>query len=105
VKGLTSTQFYVLCFALGLGSGYWAMFVTTAAEHFGTNLRATVTTSIPNLVRGAVVPLTLAFQSLQKSFGMIESAAVVGAVTIAIALISYFGLEETYGKDLEFFEK
>jgi MFS family permease len=104
-RGLTSTQFYFLCFSLGLGSGYWAMFVTTGAEHFGTNLRATVTTSIPNLVRGSVVPLTLAFQGLQKSFTMIESGAMVGGVAIAIALLSYVGLEETYGKDLEFFEQ
>jgi MFS family permease len=103
--GLSVTEFYALCFALGLASGYWAMFVTASAEHFGTNLRATVTTSVPNFVRGSVVPLTLAFQALQKGAGIIQGALIVGAFALGIALVSLRGLEETYGKDLNFLEK
>jgi hypothetical protein len=103
-RGFSVVEFYSLCFALGLASGYWAMFVTTAAEHFGTNLRATVTTSSPNFVRGSVVPLTLGFQALQKSNGIIQGALFVGILTFGIALLSIRGMEETYGKDLEFYE-
>jgi MFS family permease len=104
-RGFSVAEFYFLCFALGLGSGYWAMFVTTGAEHFGTNLRATVTTSIPNVVRASVVPLTLGFQSLKNSSGIVAAGSVVGVVAFALALISLYGLEETYGKDLNFYEK
>ena len=62
--------FYAICFALGLSIGYWAMFVTVASELFGTNLRATATTTAPNFVRGAVVPVTLLFQALREPLGL-----------------------------------
>jgi MFS transporter, putative metabolite:H+ symporter len=103
-RGFSVPAFYGLCFALGLASGYWAVFVTTAAEHFGTNLRATVTTTTPNFVRGAVVPLTLAFQMLQGRVGILPGTLVLGALTLIVALSALWGMEETYGKDLNFFE-
>ncbi len=96
--------FYAVCFVLGLSNGYWAMFVTIASEQFGTNVRATVTTTVPNFVRGAVVPLTLAFGALKSSLGPLMGAAVVGAVTLALAVWAVFGLEETFGKDLNHLE-
>lgn len=99
-----STYFYALCIALGLANGYWAVFVTIAAEQFGTNLRATVATTVPNFVRGAVVPLTFAFQSLVPILGMIHSAMIVGSASVIIALIALRGLEETHGKDLDYLE-
>lgn len=103
-RGWSSTAFYCLCVALGFSTGYWAVFVSTAAEHFGTNLRATVTTSVPNFVRGAVVPLTLGFQAFQPSLGLIYSALAVGLLSFVIALWAWWGLQETHGKDLNYFE-
>jgi hypothetical protein len=96
--------FYGACFALGVANGYWAVFVTMSSEQFGTNLRATVTTTAPNFVRGAVVPLTLAFRALKDSMGAEKGALSVGAVTIVVALLALFPLDETYGKDLDFLE-
>ena len=104
VGGTSLDVFYAVCFALGFSNGYWAVFVTIATEQFGTNIRATVTTSAPNFVRGAVVPLTIAFQYGKPALGVAGSAIAVGVVTVAIALVSLRGLEETYGKDLNYVE-
>jgi hypothetical protein len=104
--GRTSlATFYGICGALGVATGYWAVFVTIASEQFGTNIRATVTTTTPNFVRGAVVLLTSAFQGLKSVVGVVGSAKVVGAITIALALVALVGLEETFGKDLDFIEE
>jgi MFS transporter, putative metabolite:H+ symporter len=96
--------FYALCLSLGITCGYWAVFVTNASEQFGTNLRATVTTSVPNFVRGSVVPLTLLFQFLIGYVGIIYSAAIVAGLSLVLAYISAARLEETYGKDLDYVE-
>jgi MFS family permease len=96
--------FYTLCLLLGFAGGYWAVFVTIASEQFGTNLRATVTTTVPNFVRGGVVPMTIAFQYLTMQTGIIYSALIVGFVAIIIAVISSLKLEETYGKELDYLE-
>lgn len=96
--------FYTTCGCLGFAAGYWAVFVTMASEQFGTNIRATVTTTAPNFVRGAVVLLTSAFQAASGPLGLQGSAILAGAVTLAIAFIALGGLEETYGKDLDFLE-
>ena len=113
--------FYVTCFILGVGIGYWALFVTIAAEQFGTNLRSTVATSVPNFIRGTVIPLTLLFKLLRdnlhayytpslgdaaaKSAGMIYGALIVGVITIVIALIALRFIDETYGRDMNFVEE
>jgi MFS transporter, putative metabolite:H+ symporter len=96
------TGFYTLCGALGFATGYWAVFVTIASEQFGTNIRATATTTVPNFVRGAVVPLTLTFQWLTVRVGVEMSGIIVGAVALALAFVALAGLEETYGKDLDY---
>jgi MFS family permease len=96
--------FYLLCFGLGVASGYWAIFITVASEQFGTNLRATATTTVPNFVRGAVVPLTSVFQALTPSMGLIGSGLLVGVVTLALAAVSIAMLDETYARDLDFVE-
>lgn len=96
--------FYSICLMLGISCGYWAVFVTNASEQFGTNLRATVTTTVPNFVRGAVVPLTLLFQYLKDPVGIIYSAAIVAGISLFFAYISAARLEETYGKDLDYIE-
>ena len=104
VNGLSLTMFYGLCVLLGISIGYWAVFVTTASEQFGTNLRSTVTTTVPNFIRGTVVPITLAFEFLRGHVGMIYSALIVGVVCIIIAFWALYHLEETYGKDLDYLE-
>lgn len=96
--------FYTICLLLGVSCGYWAVFVTNASEQFGTNLRATVTTTVPNFVRGAVVPLTLLFQFLNPSTGIIYSAAIVAGIALVLAYFSAARLEETYSKDLDYIE-
>ncbi|MCC9168471.1 MFS transporter [Pontibacter harenae] len=98
-------QFYSLCVALGFASGYWAVFVTIAAEQFGTNIRATVTTTVPNFVRGAVVPLTIAFTTLKDSIGLLPGAILLGVLSLAVAIVAILSLEETYGKDLNYLEQ
>jgi len=98
------TVFYAICVAMGFGAGYWAVFVTVASEQFGTNLRATATTSAPNLVRGAVVLLTSAFHGLKSNVGVVESAMIVGAFTLVAAFIALRAMDETYGKDLDYLE-
>jgi hypothetical protein len=90
---------------LGFASGYWATFVTIASEQFGTNLRATVTTTVPNFVRGSVVVITFSWKSRQESLGIINSAYIVGFATIVIALISLSQLKETFAKDLDYVEE
>ena len=103
--GISLTNFYVLCFFLGLFSGYWVISVTSASEQFGTNLRATVTTSVPNFVRGSLFFMTMFYKSLLTNFGQINSALIVGGVVFAVALFSVSQLKETYGKDLNFNEE
>jgi MFS transporter, putative metabolite:H+ symporter len=103
--GISNILFYTLCVGLGFGAGYWAVFVTNAAEQFGTNLRATVTTSVPNFVRGSVVLLTLSFKTLSGSLGLLNAALTVGLISFAIAFLALWFMQETYGKDLDYFEE
>jgi MFS family permease len=104
-SGASATAFYAICALLGFGIGYWAIFITVAAEQFGTNLRATVATTVPNFVRGMTVPITMCFQVARKPFGLEGGALLVGAVCLAIALLSLWRLEETFHKDLDYFEE
>ncbi|NTW56634.1 MAG: MFS transporter, partial [Chlorobiaceae bacterium] len=89
----------------GFASGYWAIFVTVAAEQFGTNLRASVATTVPNFVRGMVVPITMLFQFFRGMFGLENGAITVGALCIIAGLLSLTGLEETFHKDLDYYEE
>ncbi|MBK8258864.1 MAG: MFS transporter [Polyangiaceae bacterium] len=104
VGASSKTAFYTTCALLGFATGYWAVFVTVASEQFGTNLRATATTTVPNFVRGAVAPMTLAFESLTPKMGVLNSAQLVGLVTFVLAVGSIVLLDETHGKDLDFLE-
>jgi len=103
--GVSPALFYGICTFLGFGSGYWAIFVTIAAEQFGTNLRATVATTVPNFVRGMVVPITMLFQLCRREFGLESGALVVGALCMVVALYSLWRLEETFHKDLDYYEE
>ena len=97
--------FYGVCLVLGFAVGYWAIFVTVAAEQFGTNLRATVATTVPNFVRGMVVPITLLFQLFRKPFGLEGGALAVGALCLVAGFLALASLEETFHKDLDYFEE
>jgi hypothetical protein len=96
--------FYSVCVFLGVTTGYWAVFVTVASEQFGTNIRATVTTTAPNFVRGSLVLVNMAFVAMRGPLGITWAVIVVGAGTLVIALVSLLGLPETYGKDLDYVE-
>ena len=97
--------FYGCCVGMGVATGYWAVFMTTAAEQFGTNLRATVTTTAPNFVRGMVVPLTWMFKWLKPELGVVEGAVVTGVAVFSTALVALVFIDETYGRDLDFYER
>ena len=97
--------FYLVCIFLGVANGYWALFVTIAAELFGTNLRATVATTVPNFVRGAVIPLTWLFVLGKAQVGLLYSALGIGLLTGILALVALSFMEETFGKDLNYVEK
>lgn len=101
---VTAKEIYWLCGFLGFACGYWAIFVTVASEQFGTNIRATVTTTVPNFVRGSVVPVSSSFQILAAKFGVVQSGVIVGGVVLAIAFLGLLGLKETFGKDLNYLE-
>jgi len=102
--GSSMTTFYVMCAVMGLFAGYWAVFVTVAAEQFGTNLRATVATTTPNFVRGSVVLLSLGFEALIGPLGLVGAAAACGVFSILVALAGLAGLRETFGVDLDYIE-
>jgi MFS family permease len=109
IAPISTTMFYVGCFFIGIANGYWAVFVTVAAEQFGTNLRATAATTAPNFVRGALVPVSLLYIALRDAFGgegtgEPRAAIIVGTLVIATSIVSLLAIEETYGKDLDFVE-
>lgn len=96
---------YLLTALLGLGNGYWALFVTIGAEQFGTNLRATVATTVPNMVRGSTVLMTSLFVFLkQMEWSVFAAAAGVGLIVFALSLYSVITIPETHGKDLDYLE-
>ena len=108
--GRSVPYFYFTCFLLGVGIGYWALFVTIAAEQFGTNLRSTVATTVPNFIRGTVVPLTIAFRFLRELLGgddssVIYGALIIGIFTIIVALVALQAIQETFGRDMNFLEE
>ena len=104
-NGHSPAFFYGVCTLLGFAGGYWAIFVTVAAEQFGTNLRATVATTVPNFVRGMVVPITTLFQLGRNYLSLESSALAVGAACLVAAFFALAGLEETFHKDLDYFEE
>lgn len=102
--GKDPSYYYFLCFLIGTAVGYWAIFITVAAEQFGTNLRATVTTTVPNFVRGSVVILTTVFTLLKGHVGTVQSAFAVGIACFAIGLLALRSIKESFGRDLNYLE-
>jgi len=103
-RGISAQTYYAMCVALGFSAGYWAVFVTIASEQFGTNMRATVTVTVPNFVRGAVVPITTGFLALKAHWGLVNAALAIGLACLGVAALSLRGMEETHAKDLNFLE-
>ena len=104
-NGITESQFMLLAFLMGLGVGYWATFVTIAAEQFGTNLRATVATTAPNFVRGALIPSTILYGYLVNQWGIITAAMVTLVLLSGIAIFALSQLKESFDKDLNYNEE
>lgn len=104
--GFSSTMFYVILFLLGVAQGYWAVFITTASEQFGTNLRATVTTTVPNFVRGSLILMNMSFLFLKKDevIGMQYAGYLIGGIVVLLAFLSVYKMDETYHKDLDYIE-
>ena len=102
---ISANAFLGICALMGFSSGFWISLLTTAAEQFGTNIRATVSTTIPNFARGAVVPISMAFQFLKDKMGMINAAMLIGLCCFGLAFFANYTLKETFGKDLDFVEE
>ena len=103
--GRSIQWFYGMIFLISFGTGYWAVLVSFAAEQFGTNLRATVTTSVPNVVRGCVIPLTLVFQLISQHQSITQTVIGMNLAICLIALCSVLYLKETFTRDLNFLER
>lgn len=102
------TTMYAACAALGFSTGFWAIFVTMGAEQFGTNLRATAATTIPNMVRGALPLINMMFKDVFQDswkWTLIQSAIVTGIIVMAVSLVAAFFTKETFHKDLNYVEK
>ncbi len=103
--GGTANTMYLICGGLGFATGFWAIFVTIGAEHFGTNLRATAATTIPNVVRGALPLIIILFKFLRELTNEITGGIITGAVCMAIAITAAYFTTETFNKDLNFVEE
>lgn len=105
LQGASATELYVASAFLGFGTGMWAIFVTMAAEQFGTNIRATVATTVPNMVRGSLTIISVLFTWLQTTTGdYLKAGWITGVVTLAIAILAAVFSEETFHKDLDYLE-
>lgn len=106
-RGLEVWQFYLLCAFIGFAVGYWVIFVTIAAEQFGTNVRATVTTTVPNLVRGSLPIILIAYQWVRDETmngDILMAAALIATVLTAISMAALWGLRETFSAELDYHE-
>lgn len=103
--GGTASQMYLICAGLGFGTGFWAIFVTMAAEQFGTNIRATAATTVPSMVRGSLPLIILLFKWLHEATDYITAGVITGAIIMIITVTAAWFTNETFGKDLNYVEK
>jgi hypothetical protein len=104
-KGITEQQFIWICLFMGFSVGYWATFVTIASEQFGTNIRALVTTTVPNFVRGSLIPITFVFEFFAHRFNIITAGYIMIFLLSGIGLYSLTRLKESFNKDLNYVEE
>ncbi len=102
--GISERQFMWLSFFMGISIGYWASFVTIASEQFGTNLRSTVTTTVPNFVRGSLIPSTFLFEFLAAKTGIVTGAIIMILLLTSLAIFALSQLKESFNKDLDYYE-
>ncbi len=105
--GISGSLFYLLCMGMGFSVGYWVIFVTIAAEQFGTNIRATVTTTVPNFVRGSLPGIILMYQFFRdKTFAgdILEAGMLVGSILAVISFLSLWKMKETFHANLDYTE-
>lgn len=100
----SATVMYIICAAMGFGTGFWAIFVTMAAEQFGTNLRATAATTVPNMVRGSLPLMLLLFNALQHYTSYINAGLITGVIVMMISAVAAWFTDETFGKELNYIE-
>jgi putative MFS transporter len=105
MRGQSASAFLGVCFLLGIGTGYWAMFMQSTAEQFGTNMRATATTSASNFVRAAVIPMGMIVKAYAPSYGLPQVVMAIGAVVFTGSFVALALLPETFGKSLDFVEE
>lgn len=106
LKGSPPVIFYAIIFLLGIPTGgLWTIFVTTASEIFGTNIRATVTTTAPNFVRGSTVVIILFLNFIKPSQGLWAAALIVGAVCVLLSVFAVLMMDETYNRNLDYTEE
>jgi MFS transporter, putative metabolite:H+ symporter len=108
LAGASVAWLYFVCFLIGTFSGYWAVIITTSAEQFGTNIRATVATTVPNFIRASLVPVSFIYGTvMHKWIGLdkVPSAMYTGVIVFAVALFAASRLKETFGKDLNYYER
>ncbi len=104
-KGISANSFYAIILLIGVSmGGLWAIFMANASEQFGTNLRATVTTTAPNFVRGTTEVIRFSIAGLKTSFGLWTAGVIIGIVCILLSLFAIAATKETYGKDLDYTE-
>jgi len=101
----TPIQLYVSTGIMGFGTGFWAVFVTIGAENFGTNLRATAATTIPNMVRGSLNGISAIFVGLGSYMSYVSSGIATAAIVMIITYWAILGIDETFGRDLDFMEE
>lgn len=100
----SAANLYWIAAGLGFATGFWAIFVTMGAEQFGTNLRATAATTIPNMVRGSLPLMLLLFNGLQNYFTYTFSGLLTGIIIMIITIIAAVNTEETFHKELNYIE-
>ena len=104
-KDGSAAQMYLICAGLGFGTGFWSIFVTIGAEQFGTNLRATAATTIPNMVRGSLPLIIILFKGLRGSFNYVTAGWITGLIIMCITIVAAIMIEETFHKDLNYIEQ
>jgi MFS family permease len=103
--GTSALGFYGVRFLIGFGNGYFATLIAWIAETFGTNLRATLTSTLTNLIRASVIPLSISFQYLSKAHGILPASALLGAASFSLGLYAISKLPDTFGRNLDFLEE
>lgn len=104
-QGSSAAYMYGICGILGFSTGFWAIFVTMAAEQFGTNLRATSATTVPNMVRGSLPLILILFNWLQQFTSYTNAGLITGLIIMTISTAAAWFTNETFGKDLDYIEE